>query len=311
MNSQMAQTTNRFRELEVFVAVVEARNFTRAARQLHMTPSAVSKLVSRLENRLGVTLIRRSTRRLEISAEGMAFYEAGVRILGDLSATEREMSVGATPRGRLRVNSNVPFAHFWLLPLLPKFQALYPETNVDIVVTDNVVDLIEERADLAIRTGPLSSGNLIARKLLQDRMVVVAAPAYLETHGTPQVPGDLHGHRTLGFTFSRIVEGWHFLDEARAPIAVPPRGGALMSDGESMRLATLAGAGIARLTRWHVQADIEAGRLVPLLERFNPGDEEVFYAVYLGQKSYLPARVRAFLDFLVANVAKTAHPPAG
>ncbi|MFC6488589.1 LysR family transcriptional regulator [Nitratireductor sp. GCM10026969] len=294
--------TNRLREIEVFVAVVEAESFSAAARRLRMTPSAVSKLIARLEERLGIPLIRRSTRRLQITAEGAAFYESGVRILGEVVAAEREAAAGAVPRGRLRVNSNVPFGHHWLIPLLPKFQALYPEVAVDVVLTDHVVDLIEERADLAIRTGPLKAPNLIARKLIQTRMVVVAAPSYLRTHGTPKTPADLEGHRMLGFCFPRFFEGWPFVDESGKPIIIRPSGGSLINDGESMRLAALAGAGIARLSHWHLQADIEAGRLVPLLQDHNPGDEETFYAVYVGQGKYLPARVRALLDFLVANV---------
>ncbi|WP_274423875.1 LysR family transcriptional regulator [Chelativorans sp. YIM 93263] len=294
--------TNRLREIEVFVQVVEAQGFSAAARRLRMTPSAVSKLISRLEERLGVPLIRRSTRRLRVTAEGASFYESGTRILSEVAAAEREVAAGAAPRGRLRVNSNVPFGHHWLIPLLPKFQALYPELTVDLVLTDHVVDLIEERADLAIRTGPLKTPNLIARKLIKSRMTVVAAPSYIQTYGTPRSPAELERHKLLGFCFSRINAGWPFLGKPEQPIVVHPSGGSLISDGESMRLAALAGAGIARLSDWHLRADIEAGRLIPLLEEYNPGDDEIFYAVYVGQGRYLPARVRAFLDFLVANV---------
>lgn len=295
------QESNRFREIEVFVRVVEAQGFSAAARDLRMTPSAVSKLIARLEERLGVPLIRRSTRRLQVTPEGMAFYDAGVRILSELAAAEREAAAGAAPRGRLRINSNVPFGHHGLIPLLPKFQALYPEVTVDIVLTDRVVDLIEERADLAIRTGPLNTPNLIARKLIQSRMAVVAAPSYLEAYGVPQTPADLAKHRLLGFCFTRIIQGWPFTQGKGEPTIVSPGGGSLMSDGESMRLAAIAGTGIARMNRWHIGPDIAAGRLIPLLEDHNPGDEEAFYAVYVGQGKYLPARVRAFLDFLVAH----------
>ncbi|WP_159589423.1 LysR family transcriptional regulator [Chelativorans xinjiangense] len=299
----MAQSeTNRLREIEVFVQVVEGQSFSAAARRLRMTPSAVSKLIARLEERLGVSLVRRSTRRLQVTPEGAVFYEAGTRILSEVAAAEREAAAGATPRGRLRVNSNVPFGHHRLIPLVPKFQALYPDVAVDIALTDRVVDLIEERADLAIRTGPLKAPNLIARKLIQSPMTVVAAPSYLQAHGTPRKPADLERHRLLGFCFSRIFEGWPFLDDAGKPIAIQPSGGSLISDGEAMRLAALAGAGIARLAHWHLRADIEAGRLVPLLEEYNPGDEETFYAVYVGHGRYLPARVRTFLDFLVEEI---------
>ncbi len=294
--------SNRFREIDVFVHVVEAQSFSGAARRLRMTPSAVSKLIGRLEERLGIPLIRRSTRRLQVTAEGNAFYENSVRILAELAAAEREAAAGAAPRGRLRVNSNVPFGHHSLIPLLPRFQALHPQVAVDVVLTDHVVDLIEERADVAIRTGPLATPDLIARKLFSTGMALVAAPHYLEAHGWPETPADLEGHRLLGFCFSRAFEGWPFIDAAGHPVVVPPVGGSLVNDGESMRVATLAGMGIARLSRWHLRDDLAAGRVVPLLEDFNPGDEEIFYAVYVGQGKHLPARVRAFLDFLADNI---------
>lgn len=293
---------NRSGEIEVFVRVVEAGSFSAAARALRMTPSAVSKLVARLEARLGARLISRSTRKLLLTPEGAAFHESGVRILADMALAEREAAAGAAPRGRLRVSSYVPFGQLRLIPLLPKFLERHPEISIDLVLTDNVIDLMEERADVAIRAGPLRESRLVARKIGQSRMVVVAAPAYLDKQGKLDVPADLATHNGMGFCFVRHVEGWPFLDGNGGTVVVRPSGNTLVSDGEAMRLMALAGAGIARLARWHVADDIAAGRLVPLLEDFNPRDEEVTHAVYVGQGKYLPARVRAFLDFLVENV---------
>jgi DNA-binding transcriptional LysR family regulator len=290
---------NRSGEIEVLVRVVEAGSFSAAARVLRMTPSAVSKLVARLEARLGARLISRSTRRLQLTPEGAAFYESGLRILADMAAAEREAAAGAAPRGRLRVNSYVPFGQHRLIPLLPRFLQRYPEIAVDLVLTDNVIDLMEERADVAIRAGRLGESMLVARKLGQSRMAVVAAPSYVEAHGTPRTPADLDQHNRIGFCFVRHLDGWPFVDAAGQAVVVPTTGNALVSDGEAMRLMALAGTGIARLARWHVEADIVAGRLTPLLEGFNPGDEELTHAVYVGQGKHLPARVRAFLDFLV------------
>jgi DNA-binding transcriptional LysR family regulator len=290
---------NRSGEIEVLVRVVEAGSFSAAARVLRMTPSAVSKLVARLEARLGARLISRSTRRLQLTPEGAAFYESGLRILADMAAAEREAAAGAAPRGRLRVNSYVPFGQHRLIPLLPRFLQRYPEIAVDLVLTDNVIDLMEERADVAIRAGRLGESMLVARKLGQSRMAVVAAPSYVEAHGTPRTPADLDQHNRIGFCFVRHLDGWPFVDAAGQAVVVPTTGNALVGDGEAMRLMALAGTGIARLARWHVEADIVAGRLTPLLEGFNPGDEELTHAVYVGQGKHLPARVRAFLDFLV------------
>jgi DNA-binding transcriptional LysR family regulator len=296
---------NRSGEIEVFVRVVEAGSFSAAARELRMTPSAVSKLIARLEARLGARLVSRSTRRLQLTPEGTAFYESGLRILADMAAAEREAAAGAAPRGRLRVNTYVPFGVHRLIPLLPRFLERYREISVDLVLTDSVIDLMAERADVAIRAGPLGESRLVARKLGQSPVVVVAAPSYLEAHGTPRTPADLDKHNRMGFGFVRHLDGWPFLDAAGIAIMVPITGNALVGDGEAMRLMTLAGVGIARLARWHVAADIATGRLVPLLEAFNPGDEEVTHAVYVGQGRHLPARVRAFLDFLGESVRLT------
>jgi DNA-binding transcriptional LysR family regulator len=296
------QEINRSGEIEVFVRVVERGTLTEAARTLGMTPSAVSKLISRLEDRLGARLINRTTRKLQITPEGAVFYENGVRILAEIEAAEREVAAGAVPRGRLRVNCNVPFGQHYLLPLLPKFLALHSEIAVDVSLTDRVVDLLEERADVAIRAGPLRDSRLVARKLWQSRMVIVGSPAYLERHGQPRAPANLDGHNCLDFCFTRLVEGWPLLDGDGRMTSITPRGNALVSDGEAMRLMALAGLGLGRLSRYHVQRDINAGTLVPVLEDFNPGDEEPLHAIYVGQGGHLPARVRAFLDFLAANV---------
>ncbi|MES0028702.1 LysR family transcriptional regulator [Mesorhizobium sp. M0040] len=296
---------NRSGEIEVFVRVVEAGSFSAAARALRMTPSAVSKLIARLEARLGARLVSRSTRKLQLTPEGAAFFDSGVRVLADMAAAEREAAAGAAPRGRLRISSYVPFGQHRLIPLLPRFLERYPEISVDLVLTDDVIDLMEERADVAIRAGPLGESRLVARKLGQSRVVVVAAPSYLEARGTPKEPADLDRYNRMGFRFVRHLEGWPFIDAAGKPITLSIIGNTLVSDGEAMRLMALSGAGIARLARWHVEADIAAGRLLPLLEEFNPGDEELTHAVYVGQGKHLPARVRAFLDFLVETVRLT------
>ncbi|MFA6157356.1 LysR family transcriptional regulator [Mesorhizobium sp.] len=293
---------NRSGEIEVFVRVVEAGSFSAAARALRMTPSAVSKLIARLEARLGARLVSRSTRRLQLTPEGSAFYESGSRILADMAAAEREAAAGAAPRGRLRVNSYVPFGVHRLVQLLPRFLERYPEISVDLVLTDNVIDLMAERADVAIRAGPLGESRLVARKLGQSPAVVVAAPSYLKAQGMPLKPAALHTHNLMSFGFVRHVDGWPFLDADGKAMMVPITGNATVSDGEAMRGMALAGVGIARLARWHVADDIEAGRLVLLLEAFNPGDAEATHAVYVGQGPHLPARVRAFLDFLGESV---------
>lgn len=289
---------NRSGELEVFVRAVELGGFSAAARVLGMTPSAVSKLVARLEARLGARLLNRSTRNLQLTPEGCVFYERGVRVLADLDETERGAATGAVPRGRLRVHANVPLGRHYLLPLVPDFLAAHPDITLDIVLSDQVVDLLEQRTDIALRSGPLKDSQLVARKLGDASMVIVGAPVYLARHGTPQMPADLGAHNRLGFGFVRAVSDWPLLDGEGRRIDVPVEGNAQVGDGETLRQLALSGVGLARLAAFQVREDVAAGRLAVLLDAFNPGDSDPVNALYLGQGGHLPARVRALLDFL-------------
>lgn len=295
------QDINRSGELEVFVRVVELGGFSAAARACQMTPSAVSKLVSRLEQRLGVRLLNRSTRQLKLTSEGCAFYERGVRVLADLDEAERNAGMQGVPRGRLRINSNVPFGHHVLLPLLPEFLARHPELSVDVVLTDEVVDLLEQRTDIAVRAGPLKSSSLLARKLGETRMLIVGAPTYLAAHGTPRDIDGLLSHNRLGANYVRAQAGWPLRIDGEERI-VPVNGNAQVSDGEALRHLALAGLGLARLAGFMVKEDIAAGRLVPVLTELDAGHREAVHAVFVGQGGHLPLRVRALLDFLVEKV---------
>jgi DNA-binding transcriptional LysR family regulator len=295
------QEINRSGEMEVFTRVVELGGFSAAARALAMTPSAVSKLVGRLEARLGVRLLNRSTRQVQLTAEGRVFYERSVRVLTDIADAERGVAANDSPRGRLSVNANVPFGEAALLPLVPAFLERYPEISLDIVLTDEVIDLIEHRTDVAVRAGPLKNSSLVARKLGATRKAILASPAYLARRGVPRTPADLAGHNCLGFNRSRTLNGWPLMDGGKL-VTLPAVGNAQVSDGASLQRLTVAGVGLARLALFHCRDDLAAGRLVPVLEDFNPGDLEEVHAVFLGHGGYLPARVRAFLDFLVENV---------
>ena len=292
---------NRFAEMEVFVRAVELGGFSAAARALGMTPSAVSKLVARLEARLGVRLLNRSTRKLQLTAEGSAFHDRSVRLLADLAEAERGTAANDTPRGRLSVNANVPFGEAALLPLVPAFLERYPEIALDIVLTDEVIDLIEHRTDVAVRAGPLKSSSLVARKLGATRKAILASPAYLARRGVPRTPADLAIHNCLGFNRTRTLNGWPLLDGGEL-VTIPAVGNTQVSDGASLQRLAVAGVGLARLAVFHARDDIASGRLVPVLEDCNPGDLEEIHAVFLGHGGWLPARVRAFLDFLVEHV---------
>lgn len=291
---------NRAAEMEVFARVVDLGGFTAAARACGLTPSGVSKLITRLETRLGTRLIHRSTRSLSLTPEGQAFYARAVRILGEMEEAEREASAGATPRGHLRVNSNVPFGMRYLIPVVPEFLATHPGVTIDLVLSDAVVDLMEEQTDVAIRTGALRDSSLMSRKLGSTRMIVVASPTYLETNGTPMHPGELARHKGIGWTFPRTIGGWPFRTSDGVEEHMPPVI-ARASDGDAARLLALGGVGLARLACFQVDSDIAAGTLVPVLEDVHPGDSEDIHAVYLGGVSPLPARVRAFVDYMVSR----------
>lgn len=288
---------NRSGEMEVFVRVVELGGFSAAARRCRMTPSAVSKLIARLEARLGARLVNRSTRKLQLTSEGCAFYERGTRILSDLDEAERSASSGEQPTGRIRINTNASFGTHILAPLLPEFLDRHPGVTLDVVHTDAVIDLLEERTDVAVRAGPLKSSRLVARKLGATPMMIVGAPAYLARFGEPKTVAELEGHNRLGFCYARTIEGWPLVQGGKTVMS-PIAGTVQVSDGEALRHLAIAGVGLARLAAFTVRDDILAGRLRPILEDANPGDREEVHAVYLGQGGPLPARVRALLDFL-------------
>jgi len=292
---------NRAGEMEVFVRVVETGGFSAAARTLQLTPSAVSKLVRRLEARLAVRLVNRSTRQVQLTPEGCVFYERSVRVLADLDDAERSAAGGETPRGRLRVNTNVPFGEHFLLPLVPEFLARYPDIVLDLVLTDEVVDILDQRTDVALRAGPLKSSALVARKLGETRMVIVGTPDYLAKRGTPQTPADLAQHNLLGFNYVRATDGWPLIDQGQVS-HVTPVGNVTVGDGGSLFRLTRAGLGLARLAEVFIRDDLQAGRLCTVLEDYNPGDVEALHAVFVGQGGHLPARVRALLDFLVERL---------
>ncbi|HTI02016.1 MAG TPA: LysR family transcriptional regulator [Acidisoma sp.] len=289
--------TNRSSEMEVFVQVVEQGGFSAAARLCRMTPSAVSKLIARLEARLGARLINRSTRRFQLTPEGSAFYERATRILADMADAERAAGAGERPVGRVRINTSASYANHILARILPDFLVLYPEISIDITQTDAVVDLLAERTDVAVRAGPLKSSSLVARKLGETPLLILASPAYLARFGEPRTIADLDRHNRLGFSYVRAVDGWP-LREGAETVVVPTVGRVQASDGEALRHLALGGSGIARLAGFTVRDDIASGRLVPILQHLDAGEPEEFHAIHIGQGGPLPSRVRALLDFL-------------
>lgn len=294
---------NRAGEMMVFVRVVETGSFSEAARNLLMTPSTVSKLIARLEARLGVRLIERSTRRLVLTGEGQFYYERSQALLGQLDETEQQIAQGgAEAEGVVRVTSSVTFGTAALEPMLPDFLEAYPRIVVDLSLSDEVVDLYLDRTDVAIRVGKLQDSNLMARKIGETRRRIAASPAYLERHGVPRTPEDLVAHNCLGFNFRRANPVWPMREGGRI-VERMLSGSLLVNNGDTLRRMAIAGVGVIRLADYHLRGPIARGELVEILADSNIGETDDVHALFRGSQ-FLPARVRAFLDFAVPRMQR-------
>jgi DNA-binding transcriptional LysR family regulator len=283
--------------MAVFARVVEAKSFSEAARQLGISKAAVSKQVSRLEERLGARFLNRTTRRLSLTEIGAAFYERCARIVAE--AEEAELAVTrlhATPRGTLRVDAPLSFGLQYLSPLLPAFMAQYPELRVDLTFNDRFVDLVEEGYDVAVRIANLPDSSLIARKLAESRSFVCAAPDYWERHGRPAHPADLAAHNCFGYSYLATRNEWRFRGPD-GPATVRISGTLTANNGDVLRAAAVAGLGVVLMPGFLVCDDLRAGRLEPVLRAFEP-DLAGIHAVYPHNR-HLSAKVRAFIDHLV------------
>ncbi|MFI7865067.1 LysR family transcriptional regulator [Ectopseudomonas khazarica] len=284
-------------EMLVFVTVAEQGSLSAAARALGLTPSAVSRIIVRTEQRLGARLLLRTTRALTFTAEGEAYLRGARRILADLAEVEEAIADQGVPRGRLRVSAALGHGRMTIVPLVAAFIARYPNITVDLSLGDEVVDILGGQADVAVRFGHLPDSPLTARRIGETGQVVVASPAYLERHGTPQQPEDLLQHNCLRFNFRRAEPNWPFIREGQG-FSLKVCGNIECSSGEALAQLAREGAGITRIGEFSVTEDLQRGDLVPLLQAFNPGDREPIHAVFVGGTA-MPARVRVFVDFLV------------
>lgn len=292
---------NRSGELELLVLVAERGSLSAAARHLGVSPSAVSKTIARLEARLGVQLLQRSTRRVQLTAEGAQLYERGKRVLADLDEAEAAVAAHSRPRGVVRISASTSTGQRLLVPLVPRLLEAHPGLRLDLSFTDQVVDLVESGVDIAIRWGELPSSDMVARLLGRTRQMIVGAPDYLRRQGWPRHPDELRQHVRLGWNYARAIPHWPFdVDGRRVVIDIGEV--VRVNDGDVMRQLALQGVGLARLSLYHAWDDLVAGRLMPVLETFNTGVLEPIHAVYLGRPDRLPPRTRAVLDFLQAHV---------
>ena len=286
--------------LIAFAAVIDAGSFSKAPARLGQTPSGVSRTISRLEDHLGMTLMHRTTRRLQLTEEGGWLLGRARSLLADLANTELEAAARRSqPSGLVRVNAATPALDHLLAPLLPEFLDQYPLVQLELVSGETYVDLIEERADLAIRIGALPDSTLNARRLGSSRLRVLAAPAYLDKHGAPASVDALKEHRTLGFTAPALLNTWPLRHAGGEGWTVAPS--VTASSGETVRHLALAGAGVASLSDFLTRADVAAGRLVPVLEEASLPWTQPVWAVFYKQGSLAP-RVAALVDFLARRL---------
>lgn len=285
-------------EMAAFVRVVDAKGFSAAAPALGLTPSAVSKLVTRLEARLGVRLLQRTTRALHLTQEGEAFYELARRIVDEIETLESRIVDGrGTPQGVLRVTTSLAFATHQLTPILAEFLARYPAIQFALLPTDRMVDMVEEGVDIAIRIGRLADTSFMARRIGEDKRVICASPDYLARHGTPRQPQDLLRHQCILSRERAHLNRWSFRIEGE--IREIEVGGRLSVDeGDTQLQLTLQGIGIVRLTRLTVAQAVRAGRLVSLLPDFSAEQPLPINAVY-PHRRHLAPKVPAFVDFLI------------
>lgn len=292
-------------DIAVFVRVVDEGSFTKAAERLELSRSVVSKYVTRLEDRLGVRLLNRTTRRLSLTEAGQVFYERSRRGLQEFEEAETEVShLQEEPRGVLRINSPMSFGILHVAPLLPQFSREYPAVSIDMNLDDRKLDVIEEGFDVSIRISDMPDSSLVARRLGPCRHVVVAAPSYLEENGAPKIPEDLEGHNVISYRYQDSANDWHFISPENHQVSVTISGAVQMNNSLALREALLGGIGIMRTPTFIVGEDIKRGRLVRLF----PGYRMLEPSIYLvfPQRRHLSPKVRAFVDFMAARI--TAEP---
>jgi DNA-binding transcriptional LysR family regulator len=295
-------------EMAAFLRVLDRGGFAPAARDLGLTPSALSKLVGRLEGRLGVRLLTRTTRRIAPTPEGETYAVRARDILSLIEAAEAEVTAGrARPRGHLRVNTSTAFARHRLVPILPEFLARHPEITLDLGVTDRRVDLVGEQVDVLLRTGALEDSTLVARRIADAKRLICAAPSYLAARGAPARPEDLARHDCLVLHGLSRLTAWPFRAAGDGLRTMSVQGRVTTDSAEALRDMALAGIGIIRVSEFLVARDIAEGRLVPLLEAEHVSEEVPIWAVMAPGRQRVP-RVRAFVDYVAERIGDPEAP---
>ena len=293
---------DRLTSLTAFVQVVDNGGFSAAGRKLNMSTTMVSNHIQALEERLGVRLLNRTTRKVSVTEVGRAYYDRATQILNDLEQADDIASAQqSTPRGTLRVHTAthmIPFAS----PVVAEFLATYPEVKVDLRMGEANVDLIEEGFDVALRMTPPPDSSLIVRKLATWRHVLCCSHSYLEKHARPEQLAELADHNCIRHLMYPFGDEWQFVDRKGTPASVRVAGRLVSNSGETLRIAALHGVGVCLAAGFLVHDDLEAGRLVRLLPEYRPVELSM-NAVY-PHRHHLSAKVRTFIDMLANHSAE-------
>jgi DNA-binding transcriptional LysR family regulator len=289
---------DRLSDLEFFVQLVHQGSLAALARELGVTPPAITARLAQLEKRLCVRLLNRTTRRISVTHEGEMYLATGGRLLAELQELEQAISSSkAVPKGLLRVNATFGFGRRHIAPAVVEFARRYPEVEVQLELTDRSVNLADQAYDIGIWFGTIPDSRMVARRIVRNRRLLCASPDYLARHGVPATPRDLQTHRCIVLRENDAAFGtWH-LTRGSKQETVKVRGTMSTNDGETGVVWALAGFGILMRSEWDIHADIAAGRLVPVLKEWALPSGDVF-AVY-PERANLSAKVSAFIDFLV------------
>ena len=301
--------TDEISDLRLFIRMAGAGSLSETARRLNSSLPAVSRRLSQMEERLGVRLVDRGSRRFALTDEGMLLYKRGLGIIAEIDETEAEVSAKVkSPKGRLRVTAPLEIGRRRIAPLVADFTMLHPGISVELILTDAKTDLIGDELDVGLQAALPSDGNLIAKKLLSSRRVVCAAPAYLSRFGTPQRPADLLQHNCIRYLlYGQLLDSWHFVENSQ-PLDIQINGTLTTNNGETLHGWILSGCGIGLKALWDIQEDLAEARLVELLAPFT-SEELNLYAVY-ATRNHLPLRVRMFIDYLSAALTQILRPQA-
>ncbi|QWT19699.1 LysR family transcriptional regulator [Bacillus sp. NP157] len=289
-------------EIQNFIAVVDTGSITSAATQLDQTVSAASRTLGRLEQKLKTTLLRRTTRRIELTDEGEAFLERAREIVAAVEGAEEAMATRrARPAGRLRVDAAMPFMLHVVAPLVAGYREQYPDVELELHTSEGYIDLLERRTDVALRIGRLKDSTLHARPIGSSQVRVLASPAYLERRGTPRKVADLQGHSLLGFTEPDLLNEWPLRDARRQPLHIKPT--ISTSSGETLRHLALGGNGIVCLSDFMTWQDRQAGTLVEVLARQVVEHRQPINAVYY-RNTAISARIASFVNYLADAIGE-------